>query len=47
MVRSRSVIQPAHEQGRPCPSQLSQTKPCPIRPCYSWLLSEWSSCRTE
>ncbi|MFT7818109.1 thrombospondin type-1 domain-containing protein 7B-like [Arapaima gigas] len=47
MVRSRSVIQPAHEQGRPCPSQLSQTKPCPIRPCYSWLLSEWSSCRVE
>ncbi|XP_041940176.1 thrombospondin type-1 domain-containing protein 7B isoform X1 [Alosa sapidissima] len=47
MVRARSVLQPAHEEGRPCPSQLSQTKPCPIRPCYTWHLGEWSPCRVE
>ncbi|XP_072556633.1 thrombospondin type-1 domain-containing protein 7B-like isoform X1 [Paramormyrops kingsleyae] len=47
MVRSRGVMQQAHEQGRPCPSQLSQTKPCPIRPCYTWLLGDWSSCWVE
>ncbi|XP_046701231.1 thrombospondin type-1 domain-containing protein 7B isoform X2 [Silurus meridionalis] len=45
--RSRRVLQEAHEEGRPCPSQLSQTKPCPIRPCYSWLLGDWSSCYVE
>ncbi|GAA6088520.1 thrombospondin type-1 domain-containing protein 7B isoform X1, partial [Tachysurus ichikawai] len=47
MSRSRRVLQNAHEEGRPCPSQLSQTKPCPIRPCYSWLLGVWSSCHVE
>ncbi|KAG7464148.1 hypothetical protein MATL_G00184190 [Megalops atlanticus] len=47
MVRSRSVLQQAHEGGRPCPAQLSQTKPCPIRPCYRWALGEWSPCRVE
>ncbi|XP_036396447.1 thrombospondin type-1 domain-containing protein 7B [Megalops cyprinoides] len=47
MMRSRSVMQPAHEEGRPCPSQLSQTKPCPIRPCYRWMLGDWSPCRVD
>uniref|UniRef100_A0A3P8SWS5 Thrombospondin type 1 domain containing 7B n=1 Tax=Amphiprion percula TaxID=161767 RepID=A0A3P8SWS5_AMPPE len=36
--------QEAHEEGRPCPNQLTQTKPCPIRPCYMWVLSDWSTC---
>lgn len=43
-VRSRRVLQEAREEGRPCPAQLAQTKACPIRPCYSWLLSHWSQC---
>ncbi|KAI1899231.1 hypothetical protein AGOR_G00059680 [Albula goreensis] len=47
MTRSRSVMQQAHEEGRPCPQHLSQTKPCPIMPCYRWLLGEWSPCRVE
>ncbi len=47
MTRSRSVLQQAHEEGRPCASQLSQTKPCPISPCYTWLLSDWSPCTVE
>ncbi|XP_052004347.1 thrombospondin type-1 domain-containing protein 7B-like [Xyrauchen texanus] len=47
MTRSRSVLQQAHEEGRPCASQLFQTKPCPISPCYTWLLSGWSPCRVE
>ncbi|TRY98323.1 hypothetical protein DNTS_031706, partial [Danionella cerebrum] len=46
-TRSRSVLQQAHEEGRPCASQLSQTKPCPISPCYSWHLSDWSPCRVQ
>uniref|UniRef100_A0A672IN85 Thrombospondin, type I, domain containing 7Ba n=1 Tax=Salarias fasciatus TaxID=181472 RepID=A0A672IN85_SALFA len=33
--------------GRPCPSQLTQIKLCPIRPCYMWLLSDWSPCTIE
>uniref|UniRef100_A0A8C9SRK1 Thrombospondin type-1 domain-containing protein 7A n=1 Tax=Scleropages formosus TaxID=113540 RepID=A0A8C9SRK1_SCLFO len=47
MMRSRSVMQQAHEEGRPCPSQLSQFKPCPIRPCYKWILGPWSLCRVQ
>ncbi|KAG9340807.1 hypothetical protein JZ751_019998, partial [Albula glossodonta] len=47
MMRFRSVLQQALEEGRPCPLQLSQTKPCPVRPCYKWLLGEWSACRVE
>ncbi|KAF7655323.1 hypothetical protein LDENG_00057900 [Lucifuga dentata] len=43
-VRTRRILQEAHEEGRPCPTQLTQTKPCPIRPCYTWLLSDWSPC---
>nr|XP_015213731.1 PREDICTED: thrombospondin type-1 domain-containing protein 7B isoform X1 [Lepisosteus oculatus]XP_015213732.1 PREDICTED: thrombospondin type-1 domain-containing protein 7B isoform X1 [Lepisosteus oculatus] len=47
MARTRSVIQQAHDEGRPCPAQLTQVKPCPIRPCFSWLKGEWSQCRVE
>lgn len=47
MTRSRLVLHQAGEGGRPCPSQLSQTKPCPIRSCYSWILGDWNSCRVE
>ncbi|XP_040005222.1 thrombospondin type-1 domain-containing protein 7B [Xiphias gladius] len=46
-VRTRRILQEAHEEGRPCPNQLTQTKPCPIKPCYIWLLSDWSSCTVE
>lgn len=45
--RTRRILQEAHEQGRPCPSQLAQTKPCFIRPCYRWLISDWSPCTLE
>lgn len=45
--RTRRILQEAHEEGRPCPSQLTQTKPCPIRPCYRWLVSDWSPCTLE
>lgn len=47
MTRTRMVLQSAGEGGRPCPSQLSQTRSCPIRPCYSWRLGDWSPCRVE
>ncbi|XP_034549450.1 thrombospondin type-1 domain-containing protein 7B [Notolabrus celidotus] len=46
-VRTRRILQEAHEGGRPCPNQLSQTRPCPIRPCYTWLLGDWSPCTVE
>lgn len=46
-VRSRRILQDAHDGGRPCPSLLTQTKPCPISPCYTWVLSDWSSCTVE
>ncbi|XP_029315244.1 thrombospondin type-1 domain-containing protein 7B isoform X2 [Cottoperca gobio] len=46
-VRTRRILQEAHEEGRPCPNQLTHTKPCTIRPCYRWLLSDWSPCTVE
>ncbi|XP_024919574.1 thrombospondin type-1 domain-containing protein 7B [Cynoglossus semilaevis] len=46
-LRTRRILQEAHEEGRPCPSQLTQTKPCPIKPCYMWLLTDWSRCVVE
>uniref|UniRef100_A0A4W3HRX9 Thrombospondin type-1 domain-containing protein 7A n=1 Tax=Callorhinchus milii TaxID=7868 RepID=A0A4W3HRX9_CALMI len=47
MMRTRHVLQRAHGEGRPCSPQLSQYKPCPIKPCYSWVFSEWSACEVE
>ncbi|KAM8857281.1 thrombospondin type-1 domain-containing protein 7B isoform 1-T2 [Synchiropus picturatus] len=46
-LRTRRILQEANEEGRPCPTLLSQTKPCPMRPCYTWLLSDWSPCAIE
>ncbi|XP_039613314.1 thrombospondin type-1 domain-containing protein 7B isoform X2 [Polypterus senegalus] len=47
MTRSRSIDQQSHGEGRPCPSQLTQVKPCPVKPCYTWILGDWSKCRVE
>ncbi|XP_076158659.1 thrombospondin type-1 domain-containing protein 7B [Alosa pseudoharengus] len=47
MLRSRMVVQEAGDGGLSCPAHLSQTKPCPIMPCYSWLLGDWSPCQIE
>ncbi|XP_062384557.1 thrombospondin type-1 domain-containing protein 7B-like [Sardina pilchardus] len=46
-LRSRMVLQEAGDGGQSCPAHLSQTKPCPIMPCHSWLLGHWSSCQIE
>ncbi|XP_056154112.1 thrombospondin type-1 domain-containing protein 7A [Lampris incognitus] len=45
--RRRTVIQAAQGDGRPCPSQMQQWKPCPVKPCYSWHYSSWSECKSE
>uniref|UniRef100_A0A8B9RHX6 Thrombospondin type-1 domain-containing protein 7A n=1 Tax=Astyanax mexicanus TaxID=7994 RepID=A0A8B9RHX6_ASTMX len=47
MSRSRSVVQASRGDGRPCPAQMEQWKPCPVRPCYRWNYSQWSECRVE
>lgn len=39
MTRWRVVTTQASPSGRPCPAVMSQSKPCPSRPCYSWLMS--------
>ncbi|XP_072300062.1 thrombospondin type-1 domain-containing protein 7B [Eucyclogobius newberryi] len=46
-LRARRILQKAHEEGRPCPGLLTQTRPCPIKPCYDWVLSDWSPCIVE
>lgn len=47
MVRGRAVLLQAMGEGRPCPAQLAQHRSCPVKPCYSWRLGPWSSCRLQ
>uniref|UniRef100_A0A8C9T5G6 Thrombospondin type-1 domain-containing protein 7A n=1 Tax=Scleropages formosus TaxID=113540 RepID=A0A8C9T5G6_SCLFO len=47
MWRRRSVTQASQGDGRPCPTQMEQWKPCPARPCYRWRYSSWSECKAE
>ncbi|XP_051721438.1 thrombospondin type-1 domain-containing protein 7A isoform X1 [Ctenopharyngodon idella] len=47
MWRRRTVVQASQGDGRPCPSQMEQWKPCPVRPCYRWQYGPWSECRVE
>uniref|UniRef100_A0A8C3XB83 Thrombospondin type-1 domain-containing protein 7B n=1 Tax=Catagonus wagneri TaxID=51154 RepID=A0A8C3XB83_9CETA len=45
--RTRFIIMPTQGEGRPCPTELTQQKSCPVTPCYSWVLSNWSACKLE
>ncbi|KAG8197859.1 hypothetical protein JTE90_024259 [Oedothorax gibbosus] len=45
--RTRSVLQPPSDGGRPCPTETEQSMPCPFRACYHWNHSDWSSCDLE
>nr|XP_043908423.1 thrombospondin type-1 domain-containing protein 7A-like isoform X2 [Solea senegalensis] len=45
--RRRTVTQVPQGDGRPCPSQMEQWKPCLVKPCYSWRYSVWSECKSE
>ncbi|KAM5279638.1 thrombospondin type-1 domain-containing protein 7B [Ctenodactylus gundi] len=47
MSRTRFVIMPTQGEGRPCPTELTQQKTCPVSPCYSWVLGNWSACKLE
>ncbi|XP_038626243.1 thrombospondin type-1 domain-containing protein 7A [Tachyglossus aculeatus] len=47
MVRRRTVTQPHQGDGRPCPAQMEQAKPCPVNPCYRWQYSPWSLCTVQ
>ncbi|KAB0364397.1 hypothetical protein FD754_008553, partial [Muntiacus muntjak] len=45
--RTRFILMPTQGEGRPCPTELTQHKTCPMTPCYSWVLSNWSACKLE
>uniref|UniRef100_A0A8C5N0Q9 Thrombospondin type-1 domain-containing protein 7A n=1 Tax=Leptobrachium leishanense TaxID=445787 RepID=A0A8C5N0Q9_9ANUR len=47
VTRRRTVIQHSQGDGRPCPSQVEQSKPCPVKPCYRWQYGRWSMCKVE
>ncbi|KAK1336985.1 hypothetical protein QTO34_003027 [Cnephaeus nilssonii] len=47
MSRTRFIMLPTQGEGRPCPPELTQQKACPVTPCYSWVLSNWSACKLE
>ncbi|RXM99273.1 Thrombospondin type-1 domain-containing protein 7B [Acipenser ruthenus] len=46
-MRSRSITQQARGEGRPCPAHLAEARQCPVKPCYKWMLGEWSQCQVE
>ncbi|XP_078454669.1 thrombospondin type-1 domain-containing protein 7A-like [Lampetra planeri] len=45
--RSRRVLQEPRGEGRSCPLQMEQNKPCAVTPCYRWQLGVWSECKVE
>ncbi|KAL4840736.1 hypothetical protein H8958_008421 [Nasalis larvatus] len=47
MSRTRFIIMPTQGEGRPCPTELTQQRTCPVTPCYSWVLGNWSACKLE
>ncbi|XP_042804552.1 thrombospondin type-1 domain-containing protein 7B [Panthera leo] len=47
MSRTRFIIMPTQGEGRPCPTELTQQKTCPVTPCYSWVLGNWAACKLE
>ncbi|XP_019481931.1 PREDICTED: thrombospondin type-1 domain-containing protein 7B [Hipposideros armiger] len=47
MSRTRFIVMPTQGEGRSCPTELTQQKTCPVTPCYSWVLGNWSACRLE
>ncbi|XP_012494191.1 PREDICTED: thrombospondin type-1 domain-containing protein 7A [Propithecus coquereli] len=47
MIRRRTVTQPFQGDGRPCPSLMDQSKPCPVKPCYRWQYGQWSPCQVQ
>ncbi|ELK04587.1 Thrombospondin type-1 domain-containing protein 7B [Pteropus alecto] len=47
MSRTRFIMMPTQGEGRPCPTELTQQKTCPVTPCYSWVLGNWSACKLE
>uniref|UniRef100_A0A8C5DLN0 Thrombospondin type-1 domain-containing protein 7A n=1 Tax=Gouania willdenowi TaxID=441366 RepID=A0A8C5DLN0_GOUWI len=47
LLRTRTVIQAPQGDGRPCPPQMEQWKPCMVKPCYRWRYSAWSECKSE
>ncbi|ELK12543.1 Thrombospondin type-1 domain-containing protein 7A [Pteropus alecto] len=47
MIRRRTVTQPFQGDGRPCPTLMEQSKPCPVKPCYRWQYGQWSPCQVQ
>ncbi|XP_052804646.1 thrombospondin type-1 domain-containing protein 7A-like [Mya arenaria] len=43
-VRTRDIVEKPRGNGRKCPPELEQHKPCFLRGCYQWFVSDWSEC---
>ena len=46
-IRERAVVEQYNGNGRRCPSDLVQTKPCYPKGCFHWDVSDWSSCMPQ
>ncbi|XP_041371854.1 thrombospondin type-1 domain-containing protein 7A-like isoform X2 [Gigantopelta aegis] len=44
--RFRTIVQNGEGNGRLCPTDMQQSKPCFKKGCYRWEVSEWSHCQS-
>lgn len=46
-TRDRAIVEQYTGNGRKCPPDLTQTKPCYLKGCYRWNISDWSLCMPQ
>ncbi|XP_061179700.1 thrombospondin type-1 domain-containing protein 7A-like [Saccostrea echinata] len=46
-TRERVIVEQYTGNGRKCPSDLVQSKPCYPKGCYRWNISDWSPCMPQ
>ncbi|PVD37229.1 hypothetical protein C0Q70_04224 [Pomacea canaliculata] len=46
-TRYRVTVQAPTGNGRKCPGSMDQSRPCFLQGCYRWMVTDWTSCRTQ
>ncbi|KAL8558647.1 hypothetical protein ACOMHN_022569 [Nucella lapillus] len=46
-IRYRTTVQAPIGNGRKCPSNMEEKRPCFKQGCYQWQVTPWSACRTQ
>jgi hypothetical protein len=46
-IRIRDIVEQPRGNGRKCPDIFEQRKPCFVKGCYTWVVSDWSECTNQ